>query len=275
MSVEEHEEIPWAMLVDQEHRSRSRMLYLVAAAILIVVVAVAAVRWVDSRRHGELPAAAVEIVAPTTLPPVSTTALLSEADLVGRDDSAGRRAAIVRAEWFVTDYFTMDGSPAPELIGAFPNDATLPELPQLAGTSAVSYVEWARAYAARSHEDGYVVTVVFRTLYENEEQRYERSPVRAVDVIVLVDDHLTAIGDLPIPVEPPTGQAISGWMHGTGEVADADLASSLEYAGRFTTDPALLESGAAGLEWRVVFTVEDPSGALLPMVMRSDVDPER
>ena len=38
MSVEEHEEIPWAMLVDQEHRSRSRMLYLVAAAILIVVL---------------------------------------------------------------------------------------------------------------------------------------------------------------------------------------------------------------------------------------------
>lgn len=275
MSVEEHEEIPWAMLVDQEHRSRSRLLYLVAAAILIVVVAVTAVRWVGSRRHGELPSAAVEVAAPTTLPPLPTTTLLSEADLVGRDDSAGRRAAIVRAEWFVTDYFTMDGSPAPELIAAFPTDAELPELPQLAGSSAVSYVEWARAYATRSYQNGYVVTVIFRTLYENEEQRYERSPVRAVDVIVLVDDDLTAIGDLPIPVEPPTGQAISGWMHGTGEVADADLASSLEYAGRFTDDPALLESGTAGSVWRVVFTVEDPSGARFPMVMRSDVDPER
>ena len=99
--------------------------------------------------------------------------------------------------------------------------------------------------------------------------------MRAVDVIVLVDGYLTAIGDLPIPVEPPTGHANSGWMHRTGEVADADLAGSLEYAGRFTTDPALLESGAAGSEWRVVFTVQDPSGARLPMVMRSDVDPEQ
>jgi len=261
------------MLVDQERRSRSRLLYGLAAAILIVVVVVTAVRWFSDRRHGELPAAAVEVAPPTTLAPSPSTTLLSEAALLGGDDPAGERAAIARAEWFVTDYFTMDGSPAPELTGAFTQDAALPELPQLAAGTAVSYVEWARAYETRSHPDGYVVTVLFRTLYQNDEQRYERSPVRAVDIVVLVDGGLTAIGDLPIPAEPPTAQGISGWMRGAGEAADADIAGSLEYAGRFTSDPALLESSATAQEWRVVFTVEDPSGVRLPMVVRSDVDP--
>ena len=271
MSVEEHEEIPWAMLVDHERRSRSRLLYGVAVAVLILIVAVTAFRWFGDRRHGEAPAAAVEVAVPTTVPPAPTTTLLSEAALIVSDESVGERAAVARAEWFVTDFFTMDGSAAPELAGAFPADAALPELPQLTGDPAVSYVEWARAYATRPHPGGLVVTVLFRTLYENGEQRYERSPVRAVDVIVLLHGDQSAIGDLPIPVEPPTGVGITGWMHGTVEAADADIASSLEYAGRFTPDPALLESGIAGSEWRVVFTVEDPSGARFPMVVRSDI----
>lgn len=272
MSVEEHEEIPWAMLVDHERRSRSRLLYGAAVAVLIVIVAVTAFRWFGDRRHGEeAPAVAIEVAAPTTVPPAPTTTLLSEAALIG--SGGGQRAAVARAEWFVTDFFTMDGSAAPELAGAFPADAALPELPQLTGDPAVSYVEWARAYATRSHPGGLVVTVLFRTLYQNGEQRYERSPVRAVDVIVLLEGDQSAIGDLPIPVEPPTGDGITGWMHGTGEAADADVASSLGYAGRFTSDPALLESSIEGSEWRVVFTVEDPSGAQFPMVMRSDIDP--
>lgn len=273
MSTEEHEEIPWSMLVEHDRRSRSRMLYIAAAVIVALVVIVAAVRWVDGHRHGIDPAETVIPVVTTTIPPAPPTTLVSEADLMAVDSSIDHLAAIARAEWFVTDYFTIDGAAVPEFLAAFPDDAVLPELPQSSGEPAVSFVEWARATALATHGDGYVVTVLFRTLYENTEQRFERSPVRAVDVIVIVDGQRTAVADLPIPVEAPVAHGLSGWPQPSGDATEAAIASALEYAGVFTENPALIDSGGSGTEWRVVFSVDDPSGATFPMVLRSDVSP--
>ena len=105
MSVEEHEEIPWSMLVDQDRRGRSRTWYAVAAVIFAVVVGVVGVRWVNGHRHGEVPAdtSVVENPVATTAAPVpTTTAMLSEADLMAVDPTTMGLAAVARAEWFVT-----------------------------------------------------------------------------------------------------------------------------------------------------------------------------
>ncbi len=264
--TEEHEEIPWSMLVEHGQRVRSRTWYVLAAIIMAVAVAVAGFRWIDGRRHGgPVPA----LLPTTTLPTTTTTTLLSEADLMAVEPGPSELAAVARAEWFVADYFTIDGTPAPDLLAAFPDDAVLPDLPHFADGPAVSFVEWARAYAVRPAPDGYVVTVLFRTLFENAEGRYERSPVRAVDVIVILGDGQTAVGDLPTPVEPPIARGLTGWLPRGAEASPETIAAALAHAGRFTPDPTLIESGSSGEQWRVVFTLDDPSGARFPMVVRS------
>ena len=271
MSVEEHEEIPWSMLVDQERRGRSRTWYAVAAIILAVVIGVVGVRWVDGHRHGEVPANASVSEQPvtTTATPVPTsTPMLSEADLMAVDQATIGLAAVARAEWFVTDYFTGDGPPGLERAAALAVDAVLPELPQ--DDDKVSFVEWARASAIRPHVAGVVVTVLFRTLYQNNELRYERSSVRAVDVLVLVADESTAIGDLPIPVALPTGQDITGWMHPTRDAPPDAASQAIEQASSLGDNPTVLDSGSSGPDWRVVLLVDDPSGLRFPVAVRSD-----
>ena len=217
MSVEEHEEIPWSMLVEHERRGRSRTLYIAAALILAAVVGFTGIRWFNDHRHGEAAAIPPAAVA-TTLPLPSTTAapLPSEADLMAIDPAVTTLAAAARAEWFVTDYFTVDGSPAPDLLDALVDDAVVPELPHAAADGR-SFVEWARAYSMRPYPEGLVVTVLFRTLYENQEQRIARAPVRAVDVMIVVDDQRTAVAGLPIPVDPPSAAGIIGWIDATAQ----------------------------------------------------------
>ena len=274
MSVEEHEEIPWSMLVDHDRRGRSRTWYAAAAVILALVVGFTAVRWVEGRRHGETPeeTAATQAPVTTTATAVPTTAaMLSEADLMAVDPAMTTLAAAARAEWFVTDYFTVDGAPPPDLAAAFAVDATLPELPHHDADRPVSFVEWARASAIRPHASGLVVTVLFRTLYENGEQRFERSAVRAVDVLVLVEDDTTAIGDLPIPVSLPAAHGVAGWMQSKGDAPPEALQDALERAGRFADNPVVLESSSSGADWRVVVTIDGPSGVRFPVVVRSDI----
>ena len=112
MTIEEHEEIPWSMLVEQDRHGRRRTLYLAAAAIVAVVVGFTGIRFFEGQRHGEdtagpAPTATTAAAAVRT----TTTTLLSEADLMAVDPTTMALAAVARAEWFVTDYFTVDGSP--------------------------------------------------------------------------------------------------------------------------------------------------------------------
>jgi hypothetical protein len=181
-------------------------------------------------------------------------------------------SAVARAEWFVTDYFTVDGPLPEELISAFVNDAVLPDLPSPAD-AAISYVEWARAFAIRPTADGYAVSVVFRSLTEEPSGAFIRSPVRAVDVLVAVNDGETAIADLPIPFLPPVYHTIDGWMVTEGQARDDAITATLDYAGMFDEDAVVVQSGASGPEWRVVFTIGDRSGNRWPVVMRSDTIP--
>ncbi|MGB5187364.1 MAG: hypothetical protein WBO84_09605 [Acidimicrobiia bacterium] len=279
--MDEYEEIPWSTLLSEHQQGRTKTLYLAAAVIVAVVLGFVGIRWLTAPGHGD--GGAVAAQADTTTVPgagavestttaTSTTATLSEADLMAVEPSILELSAVARAEWFVTDYFTVDGPLPEELISAFVNDAMLPDLPSPSDAD-ISYVEWARAFDIRPTESGFAVSVVFRSLTEEPGGAFIRSPVRAVDVLVAVDDGETAIADLPIPILPPVFHTIDGWMETEGEAHDEAIAATLDYAGMFDEEAVVVQSGTAGPEWRVVFTIGDRSGNRWPVVMRSDAIP--
>jgi len=276
--MDEYEEIPWSTLLSEHRQGRAKTLYLGAGILVAIVMGFAGIRWLSAPGHGESPAVAAPVestttvAAPTESGSTTTMGVLSEADLMAIEPATAEYGAVARAEWFVTDYFTVDGPMPEELLSAFVNDARLPDLP--GGTDAgTSYVEWARAYDVRPTTDGYAVSVVFRSLTEEPDGSFVRGPVRAVEVLVAVVDGETAIAELPIPILPPVYHTIDGWMETSGEARDDAVAATLDYAGMFDENPEIVESGVAGPEWRVVFTVGDRSGNRWPVVMRSDTIP--
>ena len=276
--MDEYEEIPWSTLLTEHRQGRAKTIYLAAAVIVAVVVGFVGIRWFTAPGHGEQPALAAPVETTTTEtaaiePESSTTTVgLSEADLMAVVPAVAELAAVARAEWFVTDYFTVDGPIPEELITAFVNDAAIPDLPTGDG-AGISYVEWARAFDVRPTTSGYVISVVFRSLTEEPDGAFVRGPVRAVDVLIAVEDGETAVVELPIPILPPVYHTIDGWMVTSGQAHEEAITATLEYAGMFDENAEVIESGAAGPEWRVVFTVGDRSGNRWPVVMRSDTIP--
>jgi len=276
--MDEYEEIPWSTLLTEHRQGRAKTIYLAAAVIVAVVIGFVGIRWFTAPGHGEQPALAAPVETTTTEtaaiePESSTTTVgLSEADLMAVVPAVAELAAVARAEWFVTDYFTVDGPIPEELITAFVNDAAIPDLPTGDG-AGISYVEWARAFDVRPTTSGYVISVVFRSLTEEPDGAFVRGPVRAVDVLIAVEDGETAVVELPIPILPPVYHTIDGWMVTSGQAHEEAITATLEYAGMFDENAEVIESGAAGPEWRVVFTVGDRSGNRWPVVMRSDTIP--
>ncbi len=276
--MDEYEELPWSTLLTEHRQGRAKTIYMAAAVIVAVVVGFVGVKWFTAPGHGEQPALAAPVETTTTEVAVvevessTTTVGLSEADLMAVVPAVAELAAVARAEWFVTDYFTVDGPIPEELITAFVNDATIPELPTGDGYG-ISYVEWARAFDVRPMTSGFVISVVFRSLTEEPDGAFVRGPVRAVDVLIAVEDGETAVAELPIPILPPVYHPIDGWMVTDGLAHDQAITATLDYAGMFDENAEVVESGAAGPEWRVVFTVGDRSGNRWPVVMRSDTIP--
>jgi hypothetical protein len=275
--MDEYEEIPWSTLLTEHRQGRAKTLYLAAALIVAVVGVVVGFRWLTSPGHGDGAAFSAPVETTTTAAsdepdPTTTTEVLSEADLMAAAPAITELSAVARAEWFVTDYFTVDGPIPEELISAFVKDAALPDMPGGDGAD-ISYVEWARAFDIRPIERGYAVAVVFRSLTEEPDGSFIRSPVRAVEVLVAVEEDQTAISELPIPILPPVFHSINGWMQTDGEAQTEAITATLDYAGMFDENAAVVQSGSAGPDWRVVFTISDRSGNQWPVVMRSDTIP--
>lgn len=276
--MDEYEEIPWTTLLTEHRTGRAKTFYMAAAVIVAVVVGFVGIRWFTAPGHGEQSVLVASSETTTSIAAVveaessTTSTVLSEADLMAAVPAVAELAAIARAEWFVTDYFTVDGPRPEELITAFVNDAAVPDLPSGDG-AGISYVEWARAFDVRLTFSGYAVSVVFRSLTEEPDGAFVRGPVRAVDVLIAVEEGETAVAELPIPILPPGYSAIEGWMVTEGQAHDEAIIATLDYAGMFDENAEVVESGSAGPEWRVVFTVGDRSGNRWPVVMRSDTIP--
>jgi hypothetical protein len=210
---------------------------------------------------------------PTAAPSPSTTAvpqrLYTEADLMAVVPEEEQRAAVARAEWFVTDFFTVDGDgvAVEGVRGALPAGFEV-VLPHEVG-GGTSYVEWARALRVVPEAPGrYRVTVAYRALAGATGEPLRRSPVVAVDVEVAVDSGgATAVVDLPQPaaIDTATAEAaIPAEAEPPAEVA----AAAIELARRVGDDPQVEGAGLDAVGWRVVVSVTDGSGLRWPLVVR-------
>jgi hypothetical protein len=284
--MEEHEEfeqIPWSELTTRPPDGKRRFVYLVAGGLgaLIVVVLVARAFMSPSPTDPVAPsvtlaqeettvtvAAAAVVTAAAASPAPSL--LYREADLMAFPATPGERAAVARAEWFVTDYFTADLEPtgSADVRAALPGGAAVPEMPQDSAGS-LAYVEWARAFRVEETGDGrYLVGVVFRSLGAPPERGFYRLPVRAVEVTVAVAaDGGSTVIDLPTPVALPAGPAAEAWAEVTAEAPQWVLDAAVAASAGWGTEPRLVgaQSGEAG--WRVVLTLADEVGNRWPVMV--------
>ena len=290
---EEVESIPWSELLPQETDARRRMVYLAAGAIGALVLGILVARAFMSPSEAVVPVApTVETVATTTSSSTTTIAttttlalqgplptipvpapLYSEADLMAFPTGTEERTAVARAEWFVTDYFTADLEPngSADVLVALPAGVDLPELPQDAA-SALSYVEWARAFRVEEADLGvYRVGVVFRTLGAPPDRGFYRLPVRAVEVTVAVSsDGGSVVVDLPTPVALPAAPEPDPWPTAGGEPPAKVLEEAIAAAAGWGTEPRLVVAQRVQGRWRVVLTLADEVGNRWPVTIMVD-----
>jgi hypothetical protein len=273
---EELEQVPWQdLFADAEPEDRRRRsIYAGAALVGAMIVGVLVARvWFES---GPPAAPVAPVIEPAVgdalpeevaLPEIPGLPLYSEADLMAHPLDPGERAAIARAEWFVTDFFTADLDPggSADVRAALPTGAAQ-EYPQ-DSTRSISYVEWARAWRVEPIGDGsYRVGVVFRTLVAPPDTGFTRQPVRAVEVRVAVAEGGGAtVLDLPSPVALPTGPETAVL---TDQVVDPPpfvVESALARTSGWGSEPRVVSVHRSGAEWRVVVTVVDSAGTRWPL----------
>ena len=146
----------------------------------------------------------------------------SEADLRAGVPDVDMRLAVARAEWFVSEYFStgeVGGGVLPEGTVA----RTVPE-------GSYSWVEWARGIAVEATGRGrYDVTVVFRTVAGDGERPVAVTPVRAVQVPVVVDENgASGVADLPSPVPVPDAATAEALPVADGDVPESVASAALE-----------------------------------------------
>lgn len=280
--------MPWATLADEIDKGRNRTMALtVIAAIAVGILAFLVVRSIrqppgtviEVPTTGAVtapaggspgPMAATTLAPPaaavtpsstsSTSPPPAGPAVYSEADLLAGAPDVDQRLAEVRAEWFVSEYFSTGGIGEGLLAGGI-TERTIPD-------GAYSWVEWARAVTVETVGGGrYDVTVVFRTIAGDGERPVAATPVRAVSVPVQVGEAgASGVVDLPSPV------AVPGLVPTEPPPALVDVPEAVSAAAR---EQAVLAGGTAvvvgGTQaeggWRVVVAVTDRSGASFPVVV--------
>lgn len=270
---EELEHVPWADLMAESEPEdrRRRTIYLGAAIVgaMVLGVIVARTWWVAPPMPTSVAPSAEVPIAATTLPILPELPLYSEADLMADPPDPAARLAMVRAEWFVTDYFTADLEPSgsAEVRAALPASVAM-ELSLDIG-AAVSYVEWARAYRVEEAGDGiYRVAVAFRTLAAPPDRGFTRQPVRAVEVLIAVEGEGATVVDLPSPAFVALGP--EAWaFEGEEATPPQEIVDQVSTrASLWGMEPRIVSARHLDGEWRVVVTIADFAGARWPFALR-------
>jgi len=303
---EEFEHIPWASLVAETRDPRVRWLGVGVGVVLAVVLGLVVVRVIGGGGGGTVvvpgeSAAGATVAAPpaaevppvpvaiTTQPPSPRLyseaellvdgaatigpAVVDEADVMALLPQFEASAVAARAEWFVTDFFTVDG----DVAGRESVRAALPAgaIEKVEVGAGVSYVEWARVVAVEQTDVGrFTVTVVFRSLAGVDRVSLRRQPVRAVAVGIAIDEAgAVGVADLPEPVALPPSLDV-GAIEGESDdllpesVRAAALAAADAWGSDATVDRSALNAGW----WRVEVSVTDASGLRWPLVVRLPAD---
>jgi hypothetical protein len=212
MDNEEFEQIPWTSLMTDKAEGVSPKVYIAVGVVGILVAVIFGVR-IFGGSSGQptppvdTPAVPVSVVAaPTT----TSGLIVSEADLMAGPTDAASEILSLRsvafAEWFVTDYFTVDGSSETErslreLLVPAASTLLLPHSDE--NQAPTMYVEWARSVDVR-HVGGALVEVdvMYRTITETDEG-FVRDPVSAVVVTLRAGPVEAGIMGLPMPIDVP------------------------------------------------------------------------
>ncbi|MGI9666812.1 MAG: hypothetical protein ACR2N2_06885 [Acidimicrobiia bacterium] len=202
MEHEERDEIPWSSLVAEVEESLDRRWIIVGAVVLAIVVGFVGIKLFDQPTQPTLPSSSPiaegDPVAATT---TSTVQVLSEEDLRANDEGSFDVLVSTRAEWFVSDFFTVDGSAETVLSirGAMVPDLRLEPIPHDEDEEH-TYVEWARTYRiTRGASGAYVAEVAFRSIISSEGV-FERLPVRTVKMEIEMRDGVPLVATIPADV---------------------------------------------------------------------------
>lgn len=212
MDSEEFEQIPWSSLVAEQDTGVDRKVYLAIGVVGVLMAMVFGARLFGTSSSQPTPPPTVVSQPIVEIQETTSTVgvVVSEADLMSgapEDLLIGNDLEVITiAEWFVTDYFTTDGSPETiRTVRAMLSPEAGPlELPHDADPAPpTTYVEWARATDVRAvAEDELSVDVVFRTITDSGEG-FERDAVRAVTVTLLVTPGSAGIAGPPIEIAVP------------------------------------------------------------------------
>ena len=230
MEREELEQIPWSALVaDVDDRADRRWIWL-AALVGVGLAAFLLLRLVlpDGEAPVDEAVPAIESFPkgceadPSLCVPPPTAGegavVVSEADLKAADAAVapflddGVLAAVARAEWFVSDWHTADGSDA---TAASIVTALAPgvEIAPTRDEENATFVEWARAGSVERTDAGFRVVVLYRQIAssgagatETESdgagatgtEAWVRQPVRAVAIDVVTVDGIPLVASEPV-----------------------------------------------------------------------------
>jgi hypothetical protein len=214
---EEFEQIPWSGLVAQAQPSVDPRWYAVGGVVGAIVIVLLVMRMFSGSAPPDVvPVLANEplpeqpVPAPAVEPPtVVTEGAITEADLMAIDEPGVVREDVdvqrLVAEWFVTDYFTRDGSAETiaSLEAVLADVDAAGDLPHHEDDGAETFVEWARAFAYEyAGEDLVDVSVAFRTVHRGEDG-FVRDPVRAVVVGIRNWNTTPVVASVPIFTDLP------------------------------------------------------------------------
>jgi hypothetical protein len=263
---EQFERIPWEQLRTPPG-SRRNLVYVVAAAVAAAGISAALSRnFAPDTPSPDTTASPAVVTTPvltttTTLEPAPWT----EADLMAIHPEELKAEAGVMAEWFVSDYFSVDGTEQlrAEVGSLLP--AGVDVSPPLTGHR--SFVEWARTTSVV--EEGpaeFAVVVVVRSLGAGPGEGYERVPLRAVEVILRWTDDGWSVIDLPSPTSLPRFSPAAG-EYPQGEIPPEVSAQALD---RLGPGARVIGGGVVDGRWRIVVEDVDQAGGVWPLVLWLD-----
>lgn len=221
LDSEEFEQIPWSSLVADQTSGVDRRVYVAIGVVALLVAAILGSRVIGgSTQPAALEVSPIEVVGPDASGPQSVSApsstvgvVVSEADLMAElptVSSSDYRLAVTFAEWFVTDYFTTDGSlETEESVVAMMSREGSADPRELPRPPDGSYVEWARATGVEEvDESSLAVAVLFRTIRSTSDG-FVRDPVSAVSVLLVTSGDATGMMGPPVTIPVPDLEQIS------------------------------------------------------------------
>jgi hypothetical protein len=197
---------------------------------------------------------------------------VTEADLraISPDDAA--RAVTAHAEWFMSEWLTIDGSSSDTAPALLPEGVDVPVI----DASARSFVESAVGLSAEEVGFGqWEVAVLVRSLSAFGDGDYLRIPARVFLVTVGIGDDGPFVADLPSPGPLPAGRAAATeFVEEPAPVPVTDAALTIMREAGLPDDASI---GTFRLDrlWRVTGVVRDGAGVPFMVAVWLDESGER